>query len=58
MNSATDGSSRTRRINSDSRYEDLPRALQYLYSPEEYAWLADARKVLLERIECEPEWVE
>lgn len=58
MNSAMDGSSRTRRINSDPRYLELPQVLQHLYSPEESAWLQDARKVELERIECEPEWTE
>lgn len=58
MNLATDGSSRIRRTNSDPRYEALPQVLQHLYSPEEYAWLEDARKAELIRIECEPEWTE
>jgi hypothetical protein len=42
----------------DPRYDELPGVLKNLYSPEEFAWLADMQKRQLERIETEPEWTE
>lgn len=43
---------------SDRRYQELPKVLQHLYSPEEYAWMDDRRKTMLLQIETEPEWTE
>ena len=67
MSSPTDASSSTRSLprsasirgpSSDRRYEELPRVLQHLYSPEEYAWMHDMQKQRLVQIETEPEWTE
>ena len=36
-------------------YDSLPTAIKALYSPREYAWLADADKARLVTVETEPE---
>ena len=45
-------------MQSDDRYDKLPKCVQTAYTREQFKWLNDAQKDNLVHVETNPEWAE